>query len=418
MIEHLQNWAGNYTYGAATLHRPETVEQLQELVAGATRLRALGSRHSFNDIADSPGDLVSTELLDRVIALDAEQATVTIQAGIRYGQLADFLQRHGYALANLASLPHISVGGACATATHGSGNRNRNLAAAVAGLQLVTANGEVASLSRPQHEDFEGAVVALGGLGVLTQLTLDIVPTFDVRQYAYLDLPLAQLREHFEEITSSAYSISLFTDWRSPRFNMVLLKQRDGDTTPPAAWFGATPAHTRQTPIAGQTAEHWTQQQGVAGPWHERLPHFRMHFTPSTGLELQSEYFVQRENAVAALDALAGLSDAIAPLLQICELRTVAADSLWMSMCYQRDSVGLHFTWRKDWPAVERLLPLIEAQLAPFDARPHWGKLFTLAPERLPSLYQRLPDFQRLLRRFDPEGKFRNAFLETYVIHE
>ncbi len=417
MIAHEQNWATNYTYRAARLHRPATVEQLQELVASSHKLRALGTRHSFNEIADSPGDLVSTEHLNRVIALDREQGTVTVEAGIRYGHLAEYLQQQGYALPNLASLPHISVAGAIATATHGSGDGNGNLATAVAALQLITATGELVTLSRREHEEFEGAVVGLGGLGVLSQLTLDIVPTFDVRQYAYLNLPFAQLREHFDAITASAYSISLFTDWRGPRFNMVLLKQRDGDGATPAGptWFEATAAQTHQHPAVEQPAEHWTPQLGIAGPWHERLPHFRMHFTPSTGDELQSEYFVPRRSAVAALDVLAGLSETIAGLVKTCEVRTIAADRLWMSTCYERDSVGFHFTWRKDWPAVGRLLPLIEAQLAPFEARPHWAKLFTMSPERLQPLYPRLPDFQKLLRSYDPQGKFRNTFLDTYI---
>jgi len=419
MIEQEQNWAGNYSYGAARLHRPATVEQIRELVASCSKLRALGTRHSFNDIADTSGDLVSTERLDRVIALDPERRTVTVQAGIRYGHLARYLHRHGYALANMASLPHISVAGACATATHGSGDRNGNLATAVAAMRLVKADGELVVLSREQHaEQFAGAVVGLGGLGVITELTLDLVPTFDARQLAYLNLPFAQLGEHFDQITASAYSISLFADWRSPRFKLVLLKQpvAGGDTTPAApTFFGATLAQTQQTPIDGLPLDRMTIQMGITGPWHERLPHFRIEFTPSSGEELQSEYFVPRHEAVAALDALGPLSGEIAPLLQICEVRTIAADRLWMSPCYQRPTVGIHFTWKKDWPGVRLLLPKIEAQLAPFDARPHWGKLFTMPPARLQTLYRRLPDFQELLRSFDPDGKFRNSFLDTYI---
>jgi xylitol oxidase len=419
MIENQSNWAGNYTYSAARWHWPETVEQVQELVRHCTKLKVLGSRHSFNGIADSSEDLISLEHFDQVVALDRERRTVTVPAGVRYGQLCRNLNREGYALHNLASLPHISVAGACATATHGSGDRNGNLATAVSAMEIVTASGEVVVLSRDQHgEQFYGAVVGLGGLGVVTKLTLDIFPTFDMRQDVYENLPLTQLEDHFEDIVSSAYSVSLFTDWRSARFNQVWLKRR---VTGGAAfelepeWFGATLATSHLHPIAGLSAVNCTEQMGLPGPWHERLPHFRMDYTPSSGEELQTEYLVPRQHAGAAFRLLDGLREHVASLLQISEVRTIAADNLWMSPCYQQACVSIHFTWKKNWPAVRQLLPMIEEQLAPLNARPHWGKLFTLPPARLPSLYEKLPDFRQLLRDYDPPGKFRNAFLDTYI---
>jgi xylitol oxidase len=419
MIEHQRNWAGNYTYSAARLHHPTTVEQVQELVIRSSKLRALGTRHSFNGIADSGEDLVSVAHLDRVIELDRARRTVTVEAGIRYGHLAEYLHREGYALHNLASLPHISVAGACATATHGSGDANGNLASAVAAMELVTANGKVISLSRGQHgEMFQGAVVGLGGLGVVTKLTLDIVPTFTMRQDVYENLPLAHLEDHFDDIVSSAYSVSLFTDWQSDQVNLVWLKRRVTDNAAmesPITFFDATLASTDRHPIATISAENCTPQMGIPGPWHERLPHFRMGYTPSSGEELQAEYFVPREHAVAALRAIARLREQLAPLLMISEVRTIAADTLWMSPCYRQACVAIHFTWNPNWPAVRKLLPLIEEQLAPFHARPHWGKLFTMPPAQLRSLYEKLPDFQYLLRSYDPQGKFRNAFLGTYI---
>ena len=419
MSEKQTNWAGNYTYSAARLHYPETVEQVQELVARSGKLKVLGSRHSFNDIADTPGDLVSLERFDHMVALDREHRTVTVDAGIKYGHLAQQLHREGYALHNMASLPHISVAGACATATHGSGERHGNLATAVAALEIVTAGGEVVVLSREQHgEQFQGAVVSLGGLGVVTKLTLDIEPTFEVRQDVYEDLPLAQLQDHFDAIVSSAYSVSLFTDWRNATINQVWLKSRitDGAAFELAPeLFGATPVPTDRHPIKELSAVNCTEQMGIPGPWHERLPHFRMEFTPSSGEELQTEYFVPRQHAFAAFRAIDRLRDQVAPLLQISEVRTIAADNLWMSPCYKQASVAIHFTWIKNWEAVRKLLPLIEDHLAPFDARPHWGKLFTMPPARLQSLYEKLSDFRQLLRSYDPQGKFRNAFLDTYI---
>ncbi len=422
MTQNQSNWAGNYTYSAARLHHPETVEQVQELVIRHSKLKALGARHSFNTIADSSEDLISLEHFDQVVGIDRERRTVTVGAGIRYGQLCQQLHREGYALHNMASLPHISVAGACATATHGSGDSNGNLATAVAALEMVTANGEVVVLSREQHgEQFQGAVVGLGGLGVITKLTLDVVPTFDMRQVVYENLPVAQLEDNFDAIVSSAYSVSLFTDWRGARFNQVWLKRRvigDAASALEPSFYAATLAPGHLHPIAELSAEPCTEQMGAHGPWHERLPHFRIDNMPSSGEELQTEYFVPRQHAVAALRAVAQLHEQVAPLLLISEVRTIAADTLWMSPCYKQACVAIHFTWKKDWPAVSKLLPLIEEQLAPFDARPHWGKLFTMPPARLQSLYKKLPEFQQLLSSYDPQGKFRNAFLDTYIFGE
>ena len=419
MIKNPINWAGNYTYRAARLHRPETVEQLQELVHRGDKLKALGTRHSFNDIADSPEDLISLEHFHQVVALDRERRTITVEAGIRYGQLCQWLHREGFALHNLASLPHISVGGACATATHGSGDQHGNLATAVSAIEMITADGELVVLSREHHaEQFHGVVVSLGGLGVVTKLTLDIIPTFEMQQDVYENLHLARLEEHFDALFSCAYSVSLFTDWRSSTFNQVWLKSHVPDGTSfelEPGLFGATPATRPLHPIASLSAENCTEQMGIRGPWHERLPHFRMDYTPSSGEELQTEYLVPRKHALAAFRAIDQLREHIAPLLQISEVRTIAVDNLWMSPCYQQACVAIHFTWKKNWPAVRNVLLLIEDGLAPFNARPHWGKLFMMHPKHVQSLYEKLPEFQNLLQQYDPQGKFRNLFLDKYI---
>jgi len=419
MMQNPGNWAGNYLYRAANYHQPETVEQIQELVRRNSKVKALGTRHSFNDIADSPGDLISMEHFDKIVALDREHSTVTVEAGVRYGQLARWLHGEGFALHNLASLPHISVAGACATATHGSGDHHGNLATAVSAMELVTGKGEVVVLSREHHrEQFAGAVVGLGGLGVVTKLTLDVSPTFQMQQDVYENLPLEALEDHYDELTSSLYSVSLFTDWRSSMINQVWLKRHVPDGISVKAeseLFGARLAANHVHPIATLSAENCTEQMGVSGPWFERLPHFRMDFTPSSGEELQTEYILPRQHAFAALRVIDRLREHIAPLLQISEIRTIAADDLWMSPCYKQACVGIHFTWKKDWDAVRSVLPMIEEELAPFDARPHWAKLFTISPARLQSLYDKLPDFQQLLQQYDPQGKFRNEFLDKYI---
>jgi xylitol oxidase len=419
VIENHINWAGNYSYRAARLHRPETIEAVQELVARGRKLKVLGTRHSFNDIADSPEDLISLEHLNRIVALDRERRTVTIEGGVRYGEVCRYLHREGYALHNLASLPHISVAGACATATHGSGENHGNLATSVAAIEIVTADGERVVLSREENGDeFQGAVVGLGGLGVITRLTLDIVPTFEMRQYVYENLPLAHVEDHFDAIQSRGYSVSLFTQWRDANFNQVWLKRCVSDGAAlevEPELFGATLATTQLHPIPGFSAVNCNPQFGIPGPWHERLPHFRMEFTPSSGEELQSEYFVSRRDAFAAFETIHRLREQVSPLLQIAEVRTIGADDLWMSPCYKQASVSIHFTWIKNWDAVREVLPLLEEALAPLNARPHWGKLFTMSPERVQALFERMPDFQRLLQSYDPQGKFRNDFLDTYI---
>lgn len=411
----LTNWAGNYTYSTANLHRPTSVEQVRKFVKENASLRVLGTRHCFNGIADSPHALISLAAMDRVVALDREARTVTVEAGVTYGRLSSHLHEQGFALHNLASLPHISIAGAIATATHGSGIKNGNLATAVSALEFVTADGDVRTLSRAKDGDtFLGAVVNLGAVGVMTRVTLDVQPTFLIRQFVYENLPLAQLADHFEAIMSAGYSVSLFTDWQDRRINEVWIKRRvdAGDAAAVEPEFHGAKLATRNLhPIAELSAENCTEQMGVPGPWYDRLPHFRMGFTPSSGKELQSEYFVPRKDAVEAILAVERLRDRVGPHLFISELRTIAADRLWMSPCYERPSLAIHFTWKPEWEAVRKLMPVIEKELAPYAARPHWGKLFTVEPAQLRSRYERWGEFKDLLARHDPRGKFRNGFL-------
>jgi xylitol oxidase len=411
------NWAGNVTYSAGRLHSPRTVEEVRALVRGAQKLKVLGARHSFTDVADSEETLLSLDAMEPVFILDRQRHTATVNAGVRYGELCRRLHREGYAIHNTASLPHISLAGACATGTHGSGDRNGSLATAVSGLELVTAGGDRRTLTRERdEEDFPGAVVALGALGVVTTLTLDLLPAFEMRQEVYEGLPLVQLEAHLAEVLSAAYSVSLFTDWQGEQISQVWLKRRiEEGATPGPDFFGATPAPGPRHPLAGRSPAACTAQLGEPGPWYDRLPHFRQEATPSAGQELQSEYLLPRRHAVAALRALTGMRAHLAPLLQISEVRTVAADDLWLSPSYGQDSVALHFTWQPDGEGVRRLLPLLEQRLDPLDARPHWGKLFATPAARLVALYPRLPDFRRLSQRYDPQGTFRNPFLERHL---
>lgn len=415
----LKNWAGNLVYGTRNLVNLQHEVDLPALLKKYPKLKVLGTRHCFNNIADSKNQFISLVQMDEPIVIDKAASRVTVGAGVRYGQLAEYLEKNGFALHNLASLPHISVAGACITATHGSGVKNKNLSGAVAALEFMDANGNTIRLSRDNDgERFYGAVVNLGAIGVLLKLELEIQPTYQVRQDVYENLSFRELEHHFDQIMSSGYSVSLFTDWRNKNCSEVWVKRRVEPGISMSVnpnFFGAKPATRNLHPIISLSAENCTEQMGVPGPWHERLPHFRMGFTPSSGKELQAEYFVPREHSFKAIMAVEKLHEQISPHLMITEIRTIDADQFWMSPCYKQPSTAIHFTWKQDWPAVKKLLPQIEAQLWQFGVKPHWGKLFTIAPAKLQQRYPQLPEFLKLAAEFDPEGKFRNDFLNENI---
>ncbi len=369
-----RTWAGTHTFAAEAIHEARSVAEVQELVASHPRVRALGTRHSFNDLADGPGILVSTTAIDPDIELDEAGRTVTVGGGTRYGVLAEWLEARGWALHNMGSLPHISVAGATATSTHGSGNTNGSLATAVSGLEFVTATGELLRVRRGDP-DFDGMVVHLGALGIVTRVTLDLQPSYLVRQDVYDELPWEALLSDFEAVSSAGYSVSVFMDWLGPTARSVWVKSRmDAGRDIPDSLLGAV-RDLGSKGVLDPVDDNVTQQGGVPGPWSLRLPHFRLDRTPSNGDEIQTEYFVARADAAAALAALRELRDRIAPHLLITELRTVAADDLWLSPAYGRDSLAIHFTWKNQPDAVDALLDPIEAALAPFAPRPHWGKV-------------------------------------------
>ena len=403
-----QNWAGSHVYAAPSFVEPTTIDELQHIVASTERVRALGSRHSFNDLADTPGTLIGTARLPHSVEI-LDEDTIAVAPWMKYGEIAALLKPHGLALHNLASLPHISVAGAIATGTHGSGDRNASLAGAVAGLTMVGASGELVTL-QPADPEFDGAVVSLGALGILTSVVLDVEPAFDIRQDVWADLTWDAVLENLDTVTSAAYSVSMFTDWLGDTIGTTWLKS----LVPGRArgeLFGATRLAGDVHPLPGFDATPTTPQGGVAGAWDDRLPHFRMAFTPSSGDEIQTEYLVPRLRAVEALEAMRSLGSRIAPLLLIAEIRTMKADSLWLSGAYETDTVNIHLTWKKSPEDVAAILPSIEAALLPLGARPHWGKWFAAESAALRPLYPRFDDFRELASRLDPAGKFRNAYL-------
>lgn len=414
MSDGVRNWAGNITFGAERMEHPRTVDEVQDIVRRSAKVRVLGSGHSFNRIADTTGTLVSLGNLDRVVEIDREQHTVTVDGGATYADIVSVLHDAGYALGNVASLPHITVVGAVCTATHGSGDANKNLAAAVERLDLVTASGEIVTYRRGDAE-FDGAVVNLGALGVVSSVTLKLVPSFDVRQTVYLGLPVAALEDNFHSLMARAYSVSLFTTWQGETVDQIWIKARHEGDDPVAEILGAKAAARAYHPIPHFDGSTATQQLGVAGPWHERLFHFPVSQKASAGAEIQSECFVSRADVPAAFKALHAVQDRFAPALFVSEVRSVAADDLWLSTAYGQETIGFHFTWKPDWEPTIAAIRVVEEALAPFRPRPHWAKVFTLEPAAIRPLYPRFGDFRALAERLDPQGKFRNEMIERLL---
>lgn len=409
------NWAGNLTYSTDNLHIPKTVAELQETIKKVKKVRGLGTKHCFNKIADSTENQISSAEFNKIISLDKEKQTITVEAGIKYGDLCKYLDENGFALHNLASLPHISVAGACATATHGSGIKNGNLATQVVALEFVNGKGEIVNLSKEKDgEEFGMAVVNVGVLGIVTKMTLAIQPTFKMKQVVYQNLPMAELEKNFEAIMSAGYSVSLFTDWTKKNISEVWIKSKADDMKEIAPEFYGAKLQTKNLhPIEALDPVNCTDQMGVEGPWYERMPHFKMGFTPSSGKELQSEFFIAFDNAYEGLMAIEKLNEKVSPHLFITEVRAIAGDDLPMSPMYKKTCVAFHFTWKQETEEVLKVLPLVEEALAPFNPRPHWGKIFTLKPSVLQARIEKLNDFKVLMTKHDPEGKFRNEFIDT-----
>jgi len=404
-----QNWAGTHQYTAPRIVTAATVDEVRAAVAGRGPVHALGTRHSFTDLPDTSGTLIDLAGLSGGFSLDAEASTVDVAAGTRYGELALWLDERGYALHNLGSLPHISIGGATATATHGSGNGNGVLTSAVRRIRYVGADGELHEVRRGDA-DFDALAVGVGAFGVIVSLTLEVQPTYRARQDVYRDVSWDAALAQFDDITGAGYSVSVFTRWAPELLGDVWVKTRlgaDDDPVPDALLNGARVVEAN--PLEG--LPDLTELGGVPGPWMLRLPHFRLDGKPSFGDEIQSEYFVARTDAPAALNAMRALAEAIQPVLFVSELRTAASDDLWLSGAYQRDFLAIHFTWRNDPDGVRALLPLVEEALAPFHARPHWGKLHLFDADDIARVHPRLADARAVFERLDPAGRFANAHL-------
>lgn len=403
------NWSGNHRYRATETLLPADLDELAAAITGAESLRVQATRHTFNDVGDTDGALLSLENLPVRIEVDGDR--VRVEGLVTFARLAPVLESEGRALHNLGSLPHISVAGAAATGTHGSGTGNGNLSSAVTALEIMDADGHRHLVHR-EHPWFPAAALGLGAFGVVTAVELRTVPTYTVTAEAYTGVAWDDIVADPRRLFASAYSVSVFTTWGDPAHDLVWIKTTDADEEPGYVTdLGGRPIgdelHLGRIRTVGNTTE-----RGTPGPWHTRLPHFRAEALPSDGDEIQSEYFVPLDAAADALAAVRALASEIDPVLLVTELRTVAADDLWLSPAYQRDVLAIHFTWRNDNAGVAAVLPSIEAALAPFDARPHWGKAFAMDGETIRATLPRADDFVAAAREADPRGVFRNAYLE------
>ena len=413
----IANWAGNVRFQPRRLHRPRSMDELRQALRGHDRVRVVGSAHSFNRVADTEGVLIDLAGMPRGLDVDSAGRRARVSGGWTYGELCPRLHEAGWALDNLASLPHVSVAGACATATHGSGRRLGCLAAQIEEVELLTADGEVVTVAQGD-EGLPAAAVSLGALGIVTALTLRVRPAFSMIQHVHERVPLDVIGAELEATMTRAYSVCLFTAWEDRPHADAWVKRvvtdeaQDVEAEP---LFGIPATSRDRHPQPEGSADACTRQRTV-GPWHLRLPHFRPDRTPASGDELQTEYFVPWEHAPAAIDTVTGLGAHVRPALLLTEIRAVAADRLWLSPFCGRDSLAIHFSWRNDWEAVRAVLPRLEEALAPYRARPHWGKLFTYPREYLEQVYgASMQRFRDAARAIDPRGRFRNAFLDRWV---
>ena len=403
----MQNWSKNVDFNDRDFLQPESLAELQEMVRLNQKIRARGTAHSFNEIANTSSYAINLAKMPRVIEVNSEKSSVRVAAGLTYGELAPVLHSQGWALNNLASLPHISIAGSISTGTHGSGIKNQNLANQVLSLDIVTSEGELRHIDRTSPA-FSTLVIGLGLGGIVYQYELKVEPTFEIRQVIYPQIPFDILQRNFDQIMGTAYSVSYFTDWSSDQVGNLWCKFRDHEVIPESVG-GISKAESKYHPIPSVDPTACTDQFGESGDWHQRLPHFKLEFTPSVGEEIQTEFFIDRKDAAAALEVLMQLSDVITPLLWITELRTIAADEIWLSGAYQRDTVAIHFTWKKV-DAIYSVIQKVEDALRPFNYRPHWGKVFTADAKYLSSVYPRMGEFKALILALDPSKKFENSF--------
>jgi len=409
------NWSRTHCFGATELRRPTSIGELQQSIVAAVAsgqgVRTIGSRHSFTDIADSDV-VVDLGALPEQFAVSPDRTSVTVSGAMTYARLASLLEPHQLAIANMASLPHLSIAGAISTATHGSGTTNGNLATAVLSLKIMTSAGELRHVQRSDTQ-FSAAVVALGAMGAIVAIELAVEPAFDVEQAVHNRLSWSRLHPSLDEVFDAAYSVSVFTDWRD-HVQLWTKRRVDQATLDHATLHDGVQASQPEHPVPGADASSCTNQQ-EPGLWSHRLPHFRSDEVPSVGAEVQSEFFVERALMGQAIERLRSIGDALEPVIMVSEIRTIGADNIWLSPQYQRDCAAFHFTWHHDVVAAHAAADLVTDTLAPLRPIPHWGKVFDPRRFDFDQLYPNLRSALACFQEWDPTSTFTNAWMRNTI---
>ncbi len=411
----MKNWAGNLSFSSKEFIEIDSVKKLQTIVSNARGIKVLASGHSFSDIADTKDTLISIKNLSFEIGIDSNKREALVPAGMQYSDVSRYLEKHGWAVSNMASLGEVTIAGAILTGTHGSGSSNGILSTAVIGFEMVLESGSILTTDRENSSDFPGFIVSLGALGVFTKYKLKIVPSFSIRQVVYENINIESIANNFDLVFDRAYSVSFFSNWAQNSTGQIWMKFLD-DSKPfniSSDWIDGNLAKVKQHPVKINDASPCTDQLATSGKWLDRLPHFKLNSSPVSGDEVQTEYLVDRRYVKQYISELAEIGDEIASKVYTTEIRTIKADDLWLSGAYERETVGFHFTWRKS-DSLVNFLPKIESILGKHDGRPHWGKLFDVPKDKLPSRYPKFSDFEVLLQKYDPNKKFRNNFINKY----
>ncbi|KAI1700234.1 d-arabinono-1,4-lactone oxidase domain-containing protein [Ditylenchus destructor] len=361
----LHNWGNNFRFSTQNIQYPTSVEEVQQIVRNANKLRVVGTRHSFSKIADSPNTMLSTLALKNIIGFDPTVPSITVQAGITYTDLNPFLPNYG-----------------------------------------------------PNDPELKAIAVGLGAFGVITQVELEVEPTFNLTNYVFVNMPEQDIYDHFDEIENLGYSVQLFTDFSTPGvWDQVWVWVRSDENSNVGNMqnlYGATRTHEQVTAIEALPPTY-LMEQGKEQPWYYGLVDYHLGLSGFDGAEIQSEYFMPYENAIPAIQAVSNFSDLIAPRVYTMLIRTIKGDDLWMSESFNETTVAIHFTWKPNMTAVMEVLPQIEQALLPYGARPHWGKVFAQGPETYLHRYPKLNQWKQLAETLDPTHKFRNKFLEDTV---
>jgi len=414
----MKNWAGNLTFSAKEYIEIDSISKLQSIVSKASGVKVLATGHSFNDIADTNQTQISIKNLSNKIEIDSIKKVVLVPAGMQYADVCRYLETKGWALFNTASLGEITVAGAMLTGTHGSGSNNPVLSDCVEGIEMVLESGEIFNISREDSDEFFGFVISLGALGVFTKLKLKIVESFSIKQFVYENIGIQSISENFDDVFDKSYSVSYFSNWKKNSTGQIWMKFLDNNNFPqlPSVWLDGNIANANQHPVKVNDPSPCTDQMGVSGKWLYRLPHFKLDSSPASGDEVQTEYLVDRAYVSHYIDELSNIGDEIAARVYATEIRTIKADDLWLSGAHGRQTVGFHFTWKKS-DSLQTFLPKIEEILGNHNGRPHWGKLFSTPRENLIGRYPKYSNFEDLLKKYDPNKKFRNSFINRYFIN-